>query len=132
VVFLPLFGVRVRGGYPNLRIQLISEFSNELIRGVTAGELNLALVTAPAENSQITAVAFAQTPLYAVLPPTHAATGKELIALQDLAQDEWILFGRRAHPLLRNAILDAARSGGITPKPLSLGSRTTACIAMAI
>src|ERR1700732_5189768 len=29
--------------YPNLRIQLISEFSNELIRSVTAGELNLAL-----------------------------------------------------------------------------------------
>jgi DNA-binding transcriptional LysR family regulator len=42
--------------YPKLRIQLISEFSNELVRSVMAGELNLALVTAPQENSQITAV----------------------------------------------------------------------------
>ena len=47
--------------YPKLRIQLISEFSRELVRSVMAGELNLALVTAPPESSRITAAAFAQT-----------------------------------------------------------------------
>ena len=101
--------------YPKLRIQLISEFSNELVRSVIAGELNLALVTAPPGNSQITAAAFAETHLYAALPQTHAAAQKELIALQDLARDEWILFGRRVHPLVHDAILDAARREGITP-----------------
>ena len=81
-----------------------------------AGELNLALVTAPPENSQITAAAFAQTPLYAALPQTHAAAQKEHIALQDLAKDSWILFARRVHPVLHDAILDAARRQGIVPK----------------
>ena len=102
--------------YPKLRIQLISEFSSELIRSVMAGELDLALVTAPLENSQITAVAFAQTPLYAVLPQTHAAAQKEHIALQDLANDEWILLARRVHPVVHGAIMDAARREGIAPK----------------
>jgi len=102
--------------YPNLRIQLISEFSGELIRSVMAGELDVALVTAPLENSQITAVAFAQTPLYAVLPQTHAAAQKEHIALQDLANDEWILLARRVHPVVHGAIMDAARREGIAPK----------------
>jgi DNA-binding transcriptional LysR family regulator len=102
--------------YPKLRIQLISEFSSELVRSVIAGELNLALVTAPPENSQITAAAFAETHLYAALPQTHAAAQKELIALQDLAGDEWILFARRVHPVIHDAILDAARREGITPK----------------
>ena len=102
--------------YPKLRIQLISEFSSELVRSVIAGELNLALVTAPPDNSQITAAAFAETHLYAALPRTHAAAQKELIALQDLARDEWILFTRRVHPLIHDAILDAARREGITPK----------------
>jgi DNA-binding transcriptional LysR family regulator len=102
--------------YPKLRIQLISEFSSELVRSVTAGKLNLALVTAPPENSQITAVAFAQTPLYAALPQSHAAAQKERIELHDLARDEWILFARRVHPVVRDAILDAARREGITPK----------------
>ena len=102
--------------YPKLRIQLISEFSRELVRSVIAGELNLALVTAPPDNSQITAAAFAETHLYAALPQTHAAAQKELIALQDLARDEWILFARRVHPVIHDAILDAARRDGITPK----------------
>ncbi|MGA7294939.1 MAG: LysR substrate-binding domain-containing protein [Terriglobales bacterium] len=102
--------------YPKLRIQLISEFSSELIRSVMAGELNLAMVTAPPENSQITAVAFAQTPLCVALPLTHAAAEKKSIGLQDLARDEWILFARRVHPIVHDAILDAATREGIAPK----------------
>ncbi len=102
--------------YPNVRIQLISEFSSELVRSVMAGELDLSLVTAPLENSQITAVAFAQTPLYAVLPQTHAAAQKEHISLYDLENDEWILLARRVHPVIHSAIMDAARREGIAPK----------------
>ena len=102
--------------YPKLRIRLISQFSLDLVRSVMAGELNLALVTAPPENSKITAVPFALTPLYAVLPQTHAAAQKEHIALEDLASDEWILFARRVHPVLHDAIMDAARHAGIGPK----------------
>ena len=102
--------------YPNVRIHLISEFSSELVRSVMAGELDLALVTAPLENAQITAVAFALTPLYAALPQTHAAAQKEHIMLQDLANDEWILLARRVHPVVHGAIMDAARREGIAPK----------------
>ena len=87
--------------YPKPRIQLISEFSSELIRRVITGDLNLALVTAPPESSRITAVSFAQTHLYAALPQAHAAAQKEDVALQDLAKDDWILFARRSHPVVR-------------------------------
>ena len=102
--------------YPKLRIQLISEFPGELVRSVVAAELNLALVTAPPQNAQVTAVAFAQSPLYAALPQTHAAAQKERIALQDLARDDWILFARRAQPVVHDEIMDAARRKGIAPK----------------
>ena len=81
-----------------------------------AGELNLALVTAPPENSQITTAAFAKAPLYAALPQIHTAAQKEHIVLQDLAKDEWILFARRVHPVVHDAIMDAARREGIAPK----------------
>lgn len=102
--------------YPKLRIQLISEFSNELVRSVMSGELNLALVTAPLENSQITAVPFALTPLYAALPESHPAAQKEQVSLQDLTKDDWILFGRRVHPVVHERIMDAAGREGISPK----------------
>jgi DNA-binding transcriptional LysR family regulator len=102
--------------YPKLAIRLISQFSIELVRSVLAGELNLALVTAPPEDSQIEAAPFALTPLYAALPETHAAAQEEQIALQDLAKDQLILFARRVHPLIHDAIMDAARRAGIAPK----------------
>jgi DNA-binding transcriptional LysR family regulator len=102
--------------YPKLRIRLMSQFSIELLRSVLAGELNLALVTAPPEDTKITAVPFALTPLYAVLPQTHAVAQKEHIGLQDLAKDDWILLARRVHPVVHDAIMDAARREGIAPK----------------
>jgi DNA-binding transcriptional LysR family regulator len=102
--------------YPKLRLRLISQFSIELVRSVMAGELNLALVTAPPENAQITSVPFARTPLYAALPQTHAAAQKEHIMLQDLGNDEWILLARRVHPVVHDAIIDTARRAGIAPK----------------
>jgi DNA-binding transcriptional LysR family regulator len=102
--------------YPNLDIRLISRFSIELVRSVMAGELDLALVTAPPEDSKITSVPFALTPLYAVLPETHGAAQKEQIALQDLASDQWILLARRVHPVVHDAIMDAAQREGIAPR----------------
>jgi DNA-binding transcriptional LysR family regulator len=102
--------------YPKLRLRLITKFSVELVRSVIAGELNLALVTAPPEDSQITAVPFAQMPLYAVLPQTHPAAQKEHIGLRDLANDEWILWGQQVHPFVHEAIMDTAQRVGIGPK----------------
>ena len=79
-------------------------------------ELNLALVTAPREDSQIEASPFVLTPLYAALPDSHAAAQKEPLVLQDLAKDEWILFARRVHPVVHDAIMAAARREEIAPK----------------
>jgi len=102
--------------YPKLRVRLMSQFSIESVRSVMAGELNLALVTAPPDDPKITAVPFAQTALCAVLPTSHPAAEKENCLLQDLASDEWILLARRVHPVVYDAIMDAARREGISPK----------------
>jgi DNA-binding transcriptional LysR family regulator len=102
--------------YPKLAIRLIGQFPIELVRSVLAGELNLALMTAPPEDSQITAAPFALTPLYAALPEGHAAAQKETLVLKDLAKDEWILFARRVHPIIHDAIMETARREGIAAK----------------
>jgi len=33
-----------------------------------------------------------------------------------LAEDEWILFPKRLHPIIHEAVMEAARRDGITPK----------------
>jgi len=103
--------------FPNLSIQTTGQlFSTELVRSVIAGELDLAVVTRPPHDAQITAVPFDRAPLYAVFPLTHAAAHKDRVSLQDLANDEWILFGPRVHPLLHDEILNTAKRLGIAPK----------------
>lgn len=102
--------------YPNLRIRLMGQFPVELVRSVVVGELNFGLVTAPLLNADITAVPFARAPLYAILPEGHFAINKETLGLQDLANDEWILFPKRIHPVVHDAIMAVARRDGIRPK----------------
>jgi DNA-binding transcriptional LysR family regulator len=102
--------------YPRLRIRLMGQFPTELVRSVVTGELNLALVTAPSLNSDITAVSFAKAPLYAALPENHPAAANGSLDLQDLAEDEWILFPKRLHPIIHDTVMEAARRGGITPR----------------
>ncbi len=87
----------------------------ESVHSVLVGEVNLALVTAPPQDAQITAVPFAPAPLYAVLPENHPAAHKERLVLQDLAKDEWILFPKRFDPIVFEAIMDAAQLGSIAP-----------------
>ena len=102
--------------YPTLRIRLMTQFAMESLRGVLVGDLSLALVTAPPQDLQITAVPFARAPLYAALLETHPAAHNERLVLQDLAKDEWILLAKRVHPLVHDAIMDAARRESIVPK----------------
>jgi DNA-binding transcriptional LysR family regulator len=102
--------------YPKLRVRLSTRFAMDLIRSVLAGELNLALVTAPPEDAHITAVPFARAPLFAALPENHQAAHKERLALRDLAEDEWILFAKQVHPIVHGAILETARREAIAPK----------------
>jgi len=94
----------------------MGQFPTELVRSVVTGELNLALVTAPSLNSDITAVPFAKAPLYAALPENHPAAANGSLDLQDLAEDEWILFPKRLHPIIHDTVMEAARRGGITPR----------------
>jgi len=102
--------------YPTLRIRLTTQFAMESLRSVITGELNIALVTAPPQDVQITAVPFARAPLYAALLETHPAAAKERLALLDLANDDWILLAKQVHPVLHEAIMNAARHESIVPK----------------
>ena len=102
--------------YTRLEIRLKTQFARESVHSVLVGEVNLALVTAPPQDAQITAVSFAPAPLYAVLPEDHPVAHKESLLLQDLAKDEWILFPKRFDPVVFDAVMDAAQSGSIVPK----------------
>ena len=102
--------------FPNLRLRLTSLFPMELVPSVLNGELDLALVTGPPQDPQITSARFTSAPLYAVMLASHPATRKQAVSLRDLRKDAWVLFAKRVHPLAHDAIQETARQMSITPK----------------
>jgi DNA-binding transcriptional LysR family regulator len=107
-IHLPLF--------PNTKVRLQSDFTFDLVHSLLAAELDLALVAWPPEGAALTLVEIAQAPLYVALPESHPASGRDEITLPDLANDNWILFSKRVHPLLYDAIFRRSREYSIMPK----------------
>ena len=110
-----LFAIRLPL-YPRLRVRLVTRPALQLVRDVLAGELSLALVTAPPEDPRVTSVPFAPAPLYAALLRDHPAAEKDRVAVRDLAADEWILLARSVHPFIQDAITQIAQLEGIVLK----------------
>ncbi len=104
--------------YPNIKVKLHSDFAFDLVHGLLAAGLDVALVAWPPEGAALTLVEIAKAPLYVALPEWHPAAALEQVMLSDLANDQWILFNKRVHPLLYDAILERARAYGIISKEI--------------
>jgi len=94
--------------YPNLHVQLHSDFAPELIHDLMVSKLDIALVANPASNRKLTTTKVSESPLYIVLPDHSPLVAKNAVTLQDLRDERWILFERKAHPDLYDAILRRA------------------------
>lgn len=99
--------------FPGLKVRFATQFSSELVRSVLANELHIALITAPPVDGKLTIVPFAETQLCVVLPETHAAARQQQVKLEDLAEDEWILFPRAVNAAIYDRITDSAAKAGI-------------------
>jgi DNA-binding transcriptional LysR family regulator len=94
--------------YPNLNVHLHSDFAPDLVHDLTVSKLDLALVANPGANRKLTTTKVSESPLYVVLPETNALASKECVTLSDLRDERWILFERKAHPDIYDAILRRA------------------------
>jgi len=79
-------------------------------------EVNLALVTAPPRMPRSRLCHLLRLRSTLRFQKRTPAAQKESLVLQDLANDAWILFAKRVHPLLHEAIMDTARRESIAPK----------------
>lgn len=102
--------------YPNIKVQLHSEFAFDLVHSLLAAEINLALIAWPPEGAALTLVEVAADPLYIALPQGHPCSQHPDVRLDEVGRDPWILFNRRIHPLLYDAILQCGKDRGVMPR----------------
>lgn len=94
--------------YPNLHVHLHSDFAPNLVHDLTVSKLDIALVANPGANGKLTTVTVSESPLYVVLPESSRLVAREAVTLLDLSDESWILFERKAHPDMYDAILRRA------------------------
>jgi DNA-binding transcriptional LysR family regulator len=94
--------------YPNLHVHLHSDFAPELVHDLAVSKLDIALVANPGANRKLTSSKVSESPLYVVLPEGSSLEAKDSVTLTDLREERWILFERKAHPDMYDAILRRA------------------------
>ncbi len=109
-VRLPLF--------PQLKIVVSQQFSCDLVRDVLAGGLDLVIATEPPESKRLTAVKVAESPFYIAMSEEDDLAYEDLVAIDMLAGKPWVIFERRLHPPVYDAIMRLANERKIAPPKL--------------
>jgi DNA-binding transcriptional LysR family regulator len=101
--------------YPTLRLRMESMFALDLAHGVLTAELDLAIITEPSESPMLTLVQLETAPLYAVMAVDHPAARRRSVGMNDFSNVGWMIFPRKAHPIIYDRLLEAGREAGVTP-----------------
>ena len=106
-VRLPLF--------PDLKLDLPSRFSLDLVHDVLAGTVDLAIVTHPPESPSLSMVQVEESPFFITMSAEDDLADRQRLTLDDLNEREWVLFERHVHPPLYELILDLAKERNVHP-----------------
>jgi DNA-binding transcriptional LysR family regulator len=101
--------------YPHLKIELSQKFSCDLIRDVLAGSLDLAIVTEPPDSKRLTTVKVAESPFYIAMSEEDELAYKRSVTLDALADRPWVIFERRMHPPVYDAVMRLAEERRVAP-----------------
>lgn len=101
--------------YPHLKLELSSHFSYDLAQELIAGNLDLAIATEPPQSALLTTVKVAEAPFYIGMSKQDELARLPSVKLDNLANRSWVIFHRRLHPLLYDAVMRLAEERGIAP-----------------
>ena len=104
-VRLPLF--------PTLRIHAHSNFSDELARQVTTGELDIAMVAVGVPSSRLNFTPIGDQPFFVVFNERESSASQRAVALDDFRDRVWIIFERHVHPSLYDLFFAHAENLGV-------------------
>jgi DNA-binding transcriptional LysR family regulator len=104
--------------FPKLRIELSQQFSYDLAHEVLSGGLDLAIVTEPPESRRLTTVKIAEAPFYIAMEEDDELAYEDSVTLDMLAGRPWVLFERRMHPPVYDAVMHLAQQRRILPSKI--------------
>jgi LysR family transcriptional regulator, transcription activator of glutamate synthase operon len=112
---IPKVVAMFRKAHPNVRFRFKQGMFPSLIQDIVKGEVDLAFISPIPENEEYICGNLVLTEkLYAILPPGHPLAEETAIELQQLKEEQFVLF--REGYSLRPIVWDACQKAGFTPK----------------
>lgn len=104
--------------FPRFRIDLSSQYSCDLIHDLLAGGLDLALATEPSRSRLLTTVKVAESPFYIGMSKRDGLAKNPSVTLDAMVDRCWVIFERRLHPPLYDAVMHLAKKRRIMPSKI--------------
>jgi DNA-binding transcriptional LysR family regulator len=104
--------------FPTMRVHTHSHFSQELMRQVSSGELDMAIIATGEENRRLNFLEIESHPLFALMQTQDAATKQRILSLTDFDDRVWVLFGKHVHPTMHDSLLSRAEELGVAPSEI--------------
>lgn len=101
--------------YRELSVEIVTDYSLELLDQLQRRKLDLALVTTPPELAKITALRVAKFPFMIVFRDNHPLAINSSVNLAQVAGYPWIFFHRNIHSYLYDMVLRRAAAEGLKP-----------------
>ncbi len=107
---------RYQQTYPDVGLTLLEDDSEALIRRLSQGELDAAIVRPPfATTGELAFQVLSEEPLMVVLPSSHALARRERVCLEALRHERFVLYARQSGYGLSADIVAACRAQGFNP-----------------
>ncbi|MBD3235697.1 MAG: LysR family transcriptional regulator [Candidatus Eisenbacteria bacterium] len=114
VFLLPPILQRMRRRHPGTEIEVTVEGSRPLCTRLRRGDLDLALVTLPAEEPELTGREIHREPLVVVAAPNHRLARRRRVSLEELASEPMI--AHRRESITREMVAASFRVAGLEPR----------------
>ncbi|WP_260740631.1 LysR family transcriptional regulator [Tunturiibacter lichenicola] len=101
--------------FPEMRIKLWSNFSNDLARQVSTGTLDLALITGVPHNPQLSVLNIADNPFYIAMLLGDELTAYREVCIKQMHKRNWMLLGKHANAHLYDTIHSVGADAGAYP-----------------
>jgi LysR family transcriptional activator of glutamate synthase operon len=123
VNLVPWMVAAFRKEHPNVKFRFRQGNYESLISMVEQGVVDLALISPyPNKHERLEGEVVLTEELYAILPPNHSLVHEKVIRLDQLRNDEFVVFSEGYS--LRNILIDACVKSGFRPKISSEGEET--------
>lgn len=104
--------------YPNLKVDISSDFACDLVHEVLASKLDLAFATEPPASPMLSMTKVAESPFYIAFAHSSGLARHRSLTIQMLDGKDWVIFGRRLHPGLYDAVMKLAEGSGTRPRDI--------------